>query len=116
MAACHERPGNRAVAMIGAYVAIDAQETHQPPALSRVALLEVFGTLDAQRHYQQQCQQPRATSGGPKLEATSCRHSRHRKRNTPLVSDGQALSAMPHRIGAKRRHVALYETSCLIYG
>src|SRR2546421_142383 len=89
MAACHERPGNRAVVMIGAYVAIDAQETHQLPALSRVALLEVFGTLDAQRHYQQQCQQPRATSGGPKLKANSCRHSRHRKRNTPLVYDGQ---------------------------
>jgi len=53
---------------VRAYVALDAQETHQLPALSRVALLEVFGTLDAQRHYQQQCQQPRATSGGPKIK------------------------------------------------
>src|SRR5882762_5463566 len=113
MVACHERPGNRAVAMIGAYVAIDAQETHQLPALSRVALLEVFGTLDAQRHYQQQCQQPRATSGRseikgqflPSLSAQKTKHPSRLRRTSPrryvtskLTPNDDMLPYMRHRV------------------
>src|ERR1700682_3515826 len=37
-------------------------------------------------------------------------------RNIPLVHDEQAFGVMSHQIDAKRRHLALYETSCLIYG
>src|SRR6266850_4222161 len=36
--------------------------------------------------------------------------------NLPWVHDEQAFGVMSRQIDAKRRHLALYETSCLIYG